>query len=514
MYDMAFTKNAKMEKLTGQSYSTATDEKLREQAWNDGIKAIDYRIDEFRNSPYDQIFSVPSPKFVPYQNVNKKAMNYAKELGIKVKDFSFTKDGRFIIEQQNGQPLVGPLYKMFMSTFGNDESIMDVYRTQAYVDRKDYSYANKERLGSIEAAEAEYINTKLKEYKAITDSQLALFKNQDQTYTKNIQNLEAQIAAGNKDPRVAAQLQNIREAQQQNATLLTKYQKSSEVLDDGISRTANTKGGVVSNNISDLRYKVDFLQPNMMLENDLKDAAISYATMTSERSIKTNQFKLQEERAAQARSLAEYKDKLETNRIILKAKLDSGEYDLVQQNGQDYLVPKKELNEVQSVKGTEGVTKTEDQQKSQEKQEQIETSRNQTTVKSMLSLILKAHENGDMSDEEFFDITQDIGMSERWIRQNPTTYTNFGFPSEKDTPSQRRRKIANFSSLNVNEMSPGSVAEITAGFKQWITKKNKLSGYENDGDFQVVRANFNNLEDIGEGLFAKEILKSNVQKKL
>lgn len=507
MYDMAFTKNAKMQKLTGESYSTATDEKLREQAWSEGIRAIDYKVDEFRNSPYEQIFSVASPKFVPYQNASKKAMNYAKELGIKVKDFSFTKDGRFIIEQQNGQPLVGPLYKLFMSTFGNDESILDVYRTQAYVNRKDYMYSNKDRAGSLEAAEAEYLNTQLTKYKGITQNSYDLYKNQDATYTKNIQNLEAQIAAGNKDPRVAAQLQNIREAQQQNATMLAKYQKSIEVLDDGISRTANTKGGVTSNSLNDLRNKVDFLDPNYMLEQDLQDAALSYATTTSERTIKTNQFKLQEERAAQARSLADYKDKLETNRLILKAKLDSGQYELVQQNGQEFLVPKKELNEVEPIKNTEGVTNTTKQEKAQEKQEQVEASRNGQTVKSMLSLILKAHENGDMSDEEFFNITQDVGMSERWIRQNPTKYTKFGFPSEKDTPAQRRSKIANFSSLDVNEMSPGSISEITAGFKNWAVKKNKLSGYDNDGDFQIVKNNFNDLEDIGEGLFTKRDLK-------
>jgi hypothetical protein len=507
MYDMAFTKNAKMQKLTGESYSTATDEKLREQAWSEGIKAIDYKIDEFRNSPYDQIFSVASPKFVPYQNVSKKAMAYAKEMGIKVKDFTFTKDGRYIIEQQNGQPLVGPLYKMFMSTFGNDESIMDVYKTQAYVNRKDYMYANKDRLGSLEAAEAEYLNTRLTKYKGITEDRLKLYKNQDATYTKNIQNLESQIAAGNKDPRVAQQLQNIREAQQQNATMLTKYQKSIEVLDDGISRTANTKGGVTSNNLNDLRYKVDFLDPNYMLEQDLQAAAESYATTTSERTIKTNQFKLQEERAGQARSLAEYKDKLETNRLILKAKLDSGQYELVQQNGQEYLKPKKELNEVEPIKTQENRTKSESQQTAEAKQEQIEKSRNDQTVKSMFNLILKAHENGDMSDEEFFSITNDIGMSERYIRQHPTTYTKFGFPSEEDTPSERRRKIANFNSLSVNEMSPMSISEITAGFKNWVVKKNKLSGYENDGDFQIVSSNFNNLEDIGEGLYTKRELK-------
>jgi hypothetical protein len=233
----------------------------------------------------------------------------------------------------------------------------------------------------------------------------------------------------------------------------------------------------------------------------------SYATTTSERTIKTNQFRLQEERAAQARSLAEYKDKLETNRIILKAKLDSGQYELVQQNGQDFLMPKKELNEVEGVKNQEGRTKTEAQQKAEAKQEEIERSRNEQTVKSMFNLILKAHENGDMSDEEFFSITNDMGMSERWIRQHPKAYTNFGFPKESDTPAERRRKIANFNSLTVNEMSPMSISEITAGFKNWVIKKNKLSGYDNDGDYQNVVKNFNNLEDIGEGLYAKRELK-------
>jgi len=507
MYDMAFTKNAKMQKMTGESYFNATDPKIKEQAWTDGIKAIDYKIEEFRSSPYDQIFSISSPRYTPYQNVTKKALDYAKDLGISVKDFTFTQDGRFIIEQKNGQPLVGPLYKMFMSTFGNDESIMDVYRTQAYVQRKDYMYANKDRLGSIEAAEAEYLNTKLNNYKGITEAQYNLFKNQDETYAKNIQNLEARIAAGNKDPRVATQLANIKEAQQQNATLLNKYQMSLETLNDGISRTANTQGGKPATSLNDLRYKVDFLEPNFMLENDLKSAAQSYALTTSERSIKTNQFKLQEERASQARSLAEYKDKLETNRLILKAKLSSGEYELKTQDGRDILVPKKELNEPEPIQGTEGKTKTEDQQVAQKKQEQIEASRNQQTVTSMLNFILKANENGDMSNEEFFDITQDMGMSERWIRSHVKTYSQFGFPSKDDTRSERRRKLQNFMSIDINEMSPESVADITAGFKSWLTKKNKLSGYERDGDFLNVVNNFNNLEDIGEAQRVKKDLK-------
>lgn len=508
MYDMAFTKNAKMQKSTGQSYSTATDEKLREQAWSDGMKAIDYRIEEFKNSPYDQITSVPAPKFVPYQNVNKKALAYAKDLGISVKDFSFTKDGRFIIEQKNGQPLVGPLYKMFMSTFGNDESIKDVYKIQAYVDRKDYGYANKERLGSVEAAEAEYINTKLTEYKAITQSQLSLFKNQDDTYTKNIKNLEAQIQAGNKDPRVAAQLENIRQAQTQNATLLTSYQKSVEVLDDGISRTANTQGGVKTDNINDLKYKVDAIQPNMMLENDLKAAAEGYATTVGyERSIKINQFQLQQERASQARSLAEYKDKLETNRIILKAKLDSGEYELTQDGGQQRVVPKKELNNVEPIKSQQERSKSELQQKGQEVQEKVEAAKTQETVSSMLNFILKAHENGDMSDEELFTITQDMGISERSIRKDVKNFTKFGYPSSKDSAQERRSKLRNFSSIGINEMNPGSITEITAGFKNWLTTKNKLNGYERDGDFINVVNNFNNLEDIGESQFTKRELK-------
>jgi hypothetical protein len=507
MYDMAFTKNAKMSKMTGESYFNATDPKVREQGWNTGIKAIDYKIEEFKNSPYDQIFSISAPRFVPYQNVNKKAMEYAKELGISVKNFGFSPDGRFIIEQKNGEPLVGPLYKMFMSTFGNDESVMDVYRTKAYVGRKDYMYANKDRLGSLEAAEAEYLNTKLSGYKDITQTQYNLFKNQDDTYRKNIQNLEAKIAAGNKDPRVATQLENIRQAQIQNAALLTKYEKSIETLNDGISRTANTEGGNPNTNINDLRYKVDFLEPNFMLEEDLKDAAESYATLTSEKSIKTNQFKLQEERAAQARSLADHKDRLETNRLILKAKLDSGQYELKRQDGRDILVPKKELNEPQPIKGTEGVTKTEKQEVAEKKREEIETARNKETVDGMLNFILKAHQNGDMSDEEFLSITQDMGMSERWIRSHANTYSNFGFPSKKDTANKRRTKLENFMSIDVNEMSPDSIAEITAGFKSWLTKKNKISGYENDPDFEIVVKNFNNLEDIGEAQVIKRELK-------
>ncbi len=190
-----------------------------------------------------------------------------------------------------------------------------------------------------------------------------------------------------------------------------------------------------------------------------------------------------------------------------RIQLASGEYELKTQDGRDILVPKKELNEPEPIQGTEGKTKTEDQQVAQKKQEQIEASRNQKTITSMLNFILKANENGDMSNEEFFDITQDMGMSERWIRSHVKTYSQFGFPSKDDTRSERRRKLQNFMSIDINEMSPESVADITAGFKAWLTKKNKLSGYERDGDFLNVVNNFNNLEDIGEAQRVKKDLK-------
>ena len=117
MYDMAWTKNTSGQKMRGENFKNSSKKEDQAQYWSEGIRAIDYKIDEFKESSYDQIRNVGQASYTPYRNVNKEAQLFAKEMGVEIQTPSFSHDGRYRIITTNGKPLEEPLARLFESTF-------------------------------------------------------------------------------------------------------------------------------------------------------------------------------------------------------------------------------------------------------------------------------------------------------------------------------------------------------------------------------------------------------------
>jgi hypothetical protein len=113
MKDMAWTKNTGFQKAMGSGKQYAAKKEDRDQYWPGALRAIDYKTQEFKETPYDQLPGVEDVKWTPYVNVQTAAGELAKERGLSVDFTQESPDHRWLIRQKNGEPLVGPLQNLF-----------------------------------------------------------------------------------------------------------------------------------------------------------------------------------------------------------------------------------------------------------------------------------------------------------------------------------------------------------------------------------------------------------------
>src|SRR5687767_15155345 len=139
--DIAWTKNYYAQAQRGESFKYCVDpDKCGGQYWEGGIKALQYRADEFRKASREEALNFSNASFTPLVNVMDKAMKSARDAGFKVSSDSV--QGGYIVTDKNGERMVAPLKSFFLSQFGGDPAVMDYFKTQAYIQRKDFITAN------------------------------------------------------------------------------------------------------------------------------------------------------------------------------------------------------------------------------------------------------------------------------------------------------------------------------------------------------------------------------------
>lgn len=155
--DMTWTKQYQNELQRAENFRGCIDpKKCGGQFWEGGVRALHYKADEFRNATDQDALGFSSPKYTPFVNFTEKAMQAAKDAGFNIKIDQ--QQGGYIVTTKNGQLLEGPLQSYFTSLFGNDPQMIDMFKTQAYLQRKDFVASNAANFGSPEAAEQQYVS--------------------------------------------------------------------------------------------------------------------------------------------------------------------------------------------------------------------------------------------------------------------------------------------------------------------------------------------------------------------
>lgn len=283
--DMVWTKNYHNELQRAEGFKYCVDpDKCGGQYWQGGVEALQYRAEEFKNASKDEALNFSNASFTPLVNVMDKAMKSAKDAGFKVSFDSV--QGGYIVTDKNGERMVAPLKSFFLSKFGGDPAVMDYYKTQAYIQRKQFTRQNAIAMGGEDKATLAYMNNV---YQHVTESIDKAHAKASQDHDRvgifktGLEQKVKRDGALASDKSLFDMYNSITE--QEATTAQTK--EITKTASDNLAATKN-----FTNNAKMVGDHLDQLMGFAMLDKEVGNAAKAYADLTSERDIKADPYSL------------------------------------------------------------------------------------------------------------------------------------------------------------------------------------------------------------------------------
>ena len=290
--DMTFTKEYQNQLQTAENYRNCIDqEKCGGKYWDVGVNYLNYKADEFKNASKEEAMTMSPGRFAPMINIQEKAMLYAEKLlgkgagAFGVQNVTWSKDGRYIITTKNGQSLEIPLQQLLLNQYGQDQSIIDMFNAQTYVNRKSYVKQNAARFGGDEnAAEDEYFAQVDAHMQSAQQRLIDLQnKNTNVKAKKNIleQQIKSKGSTGDDDLAFDYENTNVDSA-------------SYDVATKDAQETVNIANSIfeAGDNREMKRQRVDALFSRSLMNKSISDAATSVAAMTGSVEVKEDPYAL------------------------------------------------------------------------------------------------------------------------------------------------------------------------------------------------------------------------------
>lgn len=277
--DMAYTKRAYNELQRGENFRNCTDEKkCGGKYWDGGIRAVQYQMADFAKSTADESLGFDAPKFTPSVNIPEKAMKFAKEMNFNLISEGMSADGRYKIVTKNGVPMIPSLTNTFLSVFQNDQAAVDYYKTQAYLERKDFVAQNAEKYGSDVDAEKYYL----------TQMSQQLFNDNGQKAQESAEQADqADLVSKVSEQQIKDRGVDPNDPNDQKLAATNKQSKvdkliaiASQEYYDNTKNEADPQTLLGASPTIE-RSRIDNAVANSLFSNDLYNAASSYAILTS-----------------------------------------------------------------------------------------------------------------------------------------------------------------------------------------------------------------------------------------
>jgi hypothetical protein len=420
MKDMAYTKNYMAQKSRAEGLKNSFDTERRKEYWDDGAKALDYQREEFIKASKEEALTFDNPTYTPYVNVMDKALKIAKDSELSIESVKFSPDGRYIIKTKNGEQLTEPLQRLFEAQLGDDPAIRDVYKTKAYVNRKDYAYSNASLFGGdVEKAEMKYLEDQYTVLKQQSQRAYSALEDENKTYDSKIKYLEDKIANKQGGPQAKQELEQLKYNKQINDKVLDRVKKDNETLSDN-NFTSSTQSGFQNpyGDIKTLRYKVDQGITNNLLQKDLSEAAQLYAFRNSSVDIKADEYAVLKQKHAYDMSAIAVKHRNDLALQRVKNKDDNKLAYMKDLHSKGLAYYDKETGELKEIPDNVGVRSTEDgavgnvnmKNLSRETSERFSEDFKQNYMNSMLVNLREAKAQGLLTDAQIKDILQIKGQ--------------------------------------------------------------------------------------------------------
>jgi hypothetical protein len=280
--DITYTKQYYKALEDAESYKVlcADPTKCNGQYWPTGVNAIKLKAEEFMKASKEEAMRMSPGEYVPFVNVQEKAVSYLNNLlskggdnGFGISSVTQAGDGMYQVTMKNGSLLALPYKDLLLNMFSKDSSIQEMYETQAYVTRKSFVKSRAEQLGGNEdAAEDEYF-AKVNDY-----IQEAIIKAE--------QARKEQINKTNRKSQVEKAIK----AKGTTGTDELADDYVASVLDEALSTAVKTQAEKTENiaksiffasdDRADKRRRVDSIIANNIMNKEVGDAAIRAALLT------------------------------------------------------------------------------------------------------------------------------------------------------------------------------------------------------------------------------------------
>jgi D-ribose pyranose/furanose isomerase RbsD len=296
MKDMAWTKNINNEKAYGAGLKNNRNEKQRAQYWDDGLKFLQYKTEEFKEASLEETMNMGNASYTPYVNVIEKAQKIAKDAGFHVESVDSSKDGKWMITTTNGKQILPALSHLLEAQLGSDPAVIDVYKTQAYVNRKDYAYSNAAQFaGDKNAAEMSYLTESYTMLKKENDERKKQLEENSKVYDAKAKAVEQAKEGDAATPDTESYLERLNQARSVNSTVLANTDANVTALATKTG-TMTTSTGFTNpyGDIESLRYKVDNAMASRLMQKDLSEAADIFVSLNSKQKVDANPFAVQE----------------------------------------------------------------------------------------------------------------------------------------------------------------------------------------------------------------------------
>lgn len=481
--DMAWTKNFNSELSRAEALKGSADPERNKEYWNTGVAAMQFLREEFKNADDTKAMSFGNVSYTPFVDVQAKAMDIAKDFG-DIESVNFSKDGRWLIKSKNGQQLEEPLTKLFESRLGNDPAVQEMYKTQAYVDRKTFAKTNAAQFnGDENAAEMKYLENQFTILKAQNNLRYKQLQENQGTYDARIADLQKQVDNGTAGPDVKMQLEALKMNKDINGQVLERAKKENDLLNGGQVDNSSGSNGFRNpyGDIETLRYKVDSGVASSLMQKALGEAAHVLAYRNSKVDLDANIYKVNEEKFQQnaaltrmriqgAKEVAALKESMRAKTEADKARVAAGTHYYDENNQAIPYEDQKNFFVIKNAKGS-----------ATDKQNAIGLSRDMVRMKTndaampwaknTVSTLFELYNNGKISKQKLneilhYDKNPNISLTEfnKKLQNNPVAFLT-------------------------REVGAKNLEDIKDRYDNWIRSNSQLTELKGDRGKKIIQSN-------------------------
>ena len=298
--DMVKTANYQKQMSYANRLERSVDDNQRDLWWADGVKELQYRMEDFINMSPDQAMDAKLYTYTPDADLGKMADkmlsemkpplkmkfdHFGKDPDVQNADGSITKgkvNGDWIITTTNGEAVTGPALAMIQERLQDDPRVQNAYRTQAYVAGRDFAAEGMAAgaFGSVEEGQNAWAVETIKRIEAnnnrdITDGTKKLAQQQKSTVRWNNYQQTNGIIPGSDDEKI------MKEAQSAFDATSARLQNRMKIRDVAATSSPDLE--------SNLNRAYQLLQLTNM-HGDMLKAAKAYSMRDMESTMRVNQY--------------------------------------------------------------------------------------------------------------------------------------------------------------------------------------------------------------------------------